>query len=308
MKGLIVSRDPSNADTPRAHITNMATLDCLRDFGLDTQCYKLGTGNDSIMHTRWSNTMAGEEYGRIYSWGNDPRRKVSGYELDRGQRGTDLSPQGDYELASPSHMLDLPQTLLEPVLIRHATLNGFKCRWDTEFVSFEQDADGVTTMLLDKLSGATFEVRSRYLFGADGARSNIVRQAEIPMIRRPGQGWAVNVRIKADLKHLIDHRMGNLHWIIQPNLETPEWAWLGCFRMVKPWYEWMCIIFTAPAAERKIQSNEAYLSRVKEMLGDDDIDVEILDVSTWPVNSVLSVKASVVNCTKSGSFRVLGAR
>ncbi len=26
MKGLIVSQDPSNADTPRAHITNMAAI------------------------------------------------------------------------------------------------------------------------------------------------------------------------------------------------------------------------------------------------------------------------------------------
>ncbi|KAH8913105.1 hypothetical protein BR93DRAFT_871141 [Coniochaeta sp. PMI_546] len=266
MKGLIVSRDSSNADTPRAHITNMAALDCLRDFGLDTQCYKLGTGNDSMRHTRWSNTMAGQEYGRIYSWGNDPRRK------------------GDYELASPSHMLDLPQTLLEPVLIRHATLNGFKSRWDTEFVSFKQDADGVTTTLLDKISGSSYQVRSKYLFGADGARSNIIRQASIPLIRRPGQGWAVNVRIKADLSHLMEARMGNLHWVIQPNLDTPDWAWIGCFRMVKPWYEWMCIIFTAPTAERKLRSNEEYLVRVKELLGDDSVDVEVLDVSTWAIN------------------------
>lgn len=29
MKGLIVSYDPSNADTPRAHITNMAALGML---------------------------------------------------------------------------------------------------------------------------------------------------------------------------------------------------------------------------------------------------------------------------------------
>ncbi|KAB5576328.1 FAD binding domain-containing protein [Coniochaeta sp. 2T2.1] len=268
MKGLIVSRDPSNADTPRAHITNMAALDCLRDFGLDTQCYQLGTDNDSMRHTRWSNTMAGKEYGRIYSWGNDPRRK------------------GDYELASPSRMLDLPQTLLEPVLIRHATLNGFKCRWDTEFVSFTQDAEGVTTTLLDKVTGQTYQVRSKYLFGADGARSNIVRQAQIPLIRRPGQGWAANVRIKADMSHLIESRMGNLHWIIQPNLETPDWAWIGCFRMVKPWHEWMCIIFTQPTAERKLRSHDEYLPMVKQFLGDDNVDVEILDVSSWAINEI----------------------
>lgn len=52
-------------------------IDCLRDIGLDVECYTLGTSNDSMVHTRWSNTMAGLEYGRIYSWGNDPRRKVS---------------------------------------------------------------------------------------------------------------------------------------------------------------------------------------------------------------------------------------
>ena len=81
--------------------------------------------------------------------------------------------QGDYELASPSEPLDLPQTLLEPLLMRYATLNGFKCRWNTSFVSFIQDVkgDGVTTTLLDKVTGQTYKVRSKYLFGCDGARS-----------------------------------------------------------------------------------------------------------------------------------------
>ncbi|KAI0105865.1 FAD binding domain-containing protein [Daldinia grandis] len=268
MKGLIVSQDPSNADTPRAHITNMAALDSLRDIGLDKECYKAGTQNDSMLHTRWSNSMAGQEYGRIYSWGNDPKRK------------------GEYELASPSEMLDLPQTLLEPVLMRYATLNGFKCRWDTEFVSFEQDEKGVTTTLLDKLPGTTFQVRSKYLFGADGARSKIVQQAQIPLIRRPGQGFAVNVLIEADMSHLMEHRKGNLHWIVQPNLETPEWGWIGCMRMVKPWYEWLCIIFPTPNAPREVRSNEEYMKRVREMIGDDSVEVKILGVSTWAINEI----------------------
>ena len=221
-----------------------------------------------MVHTRWSNTMAGQEYGRIYSWGNDPKRK------------------GDYALASPSEMLDLPQTLMEPILMRYATLNGFKSRWDTEFVSFEQDEKGVTTTLLDRLSGFTYQVCSRYLFGADGARSKIVQQASIPLIRRPGQGFAINVLIKADITHLMEHRKGNLHWILQPNLETPDWAWIGCMRMVKPWYEWLCIIFTAPGAEREVKSNEQYVTRIKEMIGDDSVDIEVLGVSTWAINEI----------------------
>ena len=54
--------------------------DCLRDIGVDVECYKLGTGGECMTHTRWCNSMAGEEYCRIYSWGNDPKRKVSNAE------------------------------------------------------------------------------------------------------------------------------------------------------------------------------------------------------------------------------------
>ena len=173
-------------------------------------------------------------------------------------------------------MLDLPQTLLEPILIRYATLNGFKVRWDTEFVSFVDHGESVTTTLRDRLSHQIFNVRSRHLLGADGARSRIVQQAQIPLIRRPGQGFAVNILMRADLSHLMDHRKGNLHWILQPNLETPDWAWIGCMRMVKPWHEWLCIIFTAPTAEREVKTNEEYLKRIKELVGDDSVDIEIL--------------------------------
>ena len=168
--------------------------------------------------------------------------------------------------------------------MRYATLNGFKCRWDTELVSFEQDEKGVTTTLLDKISQTTLQVRSRYLFGADGARSKIVRQAQIPLIRRPGQGFAVNVLMHADMSHLMEHRKGNLHWILQPNLETPEWGWIGCMRMVKPWYEWLCIIFTTPDAPREVRSEEEYVKRIREMIGDDSVEVKVLGVSTWAIN------------------------
>ncbi|KIW92098.1 uncharacterized protein Z519_07082 [Cladophialophora bantiana CBS 173.52] len=268
LTGLIVSQDPSNADTPRAHITNMAAIDCLRDIGVDKECYKVGTAGDTMIHTRWSNSMAGEEYARIYSWGNDPKRK------------------GDYELASPSDPLDLPQTLLEPILIRHATLNGFRCRWDTKFVSFVQEPDskGVITTLHDKVTGQDYRVRSRYLFGADGARSPIMRQLEIPMIKRPDQGYAINILMEADMAHLMENRMGNLHWLLTPDKEHPDYAWIGCIRMVKPWYEWLCIIFPAFGAERKERSPAEYIKRVHEFIGDDTVEVKIKSISTWMIN------------------------
>jgi hypothetical protein len=73
----MISAAPGTAETPRAHVTNMAALECLRDIDLDKQCIEAGAGGDHMLHTRWCHSMAGEEYARLYSWGNDPKRKVS---------------------------------------------------------------------------------------------------------------------------------------------------------------------------------------------------------------------------------------
>ena len=141
--------------------------------------------------------------------------------------------------------MDLPQTQLEPVLVRHATTHGFKTRFDTTLLSFETDSDTglITANIRDNLSGQEYRIRTKYLFGADGARSQVVKQLDLPLSIKPGQGMAINVLVKADLSHLVEHRRGNLHWVMQPDKEHPEFGWMGIVRMVKPWNEWMFILF-----------------------------------------------------------------
>lgn len=51
------------------------------------------------------------------------------------------------------------------------------------------------------------------------------------------QGLAINVRVKADLSKHVEHRMGNLHWVMQPEEEHPDFGWTALVRMVKPWDE-----------------------------------------------------------------------
>jgi hypothetical protein len=50
----------------------MAAMECLRDIGLE-ECVNIATKDDCMEHTRWCHSMTGEEWARIYSWGNDPR-------------------------------------------------------------------------------------------------------------------------------------------------------------------------------------------------------------------------------------------
>ena len=65
--GVMIAAAPGTADTPRAHITNMAALECLRDIGLEEECLAQATKSENMEHTRWCYSMAGEEFARIVS-------------------------------------------------------------------------------------------------------------------------------------------------------------------------------------------------------------------------------------------------
>ncbi|PQE10674.1 24-dichlorophenol 6-monooxygenase protein [Rutstroemia sp. NJR-2017a BBW] len=225
LRGIMLAATPGTADTPRAHITNMAALECLRDIGLEEECLQVAVKGDSMLHTRWCKSLAGEEFARLYSWGNDPKRI--------------LSYQGDYDAASPCKHIDIPQTVLEPILINRASHSGFSCRFDTTFLSFERENESgtIVSKVQDNLTKQIYHIRSKYLFGCDGARSQVLRQLQIPLIRKPGQGLAINVLAKVDLQHVMENRMGNLHWILRPTEEHPAFGWTGLARMVKPWTE-----------------------------------------------------------------------
>jgi 2-polyprenyl-6-methoxyphenol hydroxylase-like FAD-dependent oxidoreductase len=107
-----------------------------------------------------------------------------------------------------------------------------------EFVEdVEDEHHRIVSTLHDKVLNKHYKVRSKYLFGADGARSRIMKQLQIPLIAEPGKGVAINVLIKADLTNLIANRMGNLHFILQPDRPHALFGWLCIARMVKPWHE-----------------------------------------------------------------------
>lgn len=236
---------------------------------MDKPCLDAAAAGHNMTHTRWCHSMAGEEYARLYSWGNDPKRA------------------GDYDAASPCDHVDLPQTELEPILTRRAVHAGWTLRFNTSFVKFARpSAEVVVSEVYDDVSKKAYRIRSRFLFGCDGARSQVIRQLGVPLIKKPGQGLALNVLLKADLSHLVKSRTGNLHWCFQPDVEHPPWGWACLVRMVRPWNEWMFIFLPPPGADVKaddinLASKEEYRKRAKQMIGDDSVDVEILDVSKW---------------------------
>ncbi|PPJ57900.1 hypothetical protein CBER1_09953 [Cercospora berteroae] len=268
IKSLVISRHVGTANTPRAHIFNQRAMEVLRDAGLEEVLASVATPANYMMHTTWSHSLAGEEYGRMYAWGNRPDRK------------------GEYEAASPCVMSDLPQSVLEPILVESATKAGAEFRFSTEFVGQVETDDGVETTVRERQSGLEYRIDSRYLIGADGARSAVLETLNIPV---DGQSLnnAFNVHIKANLNKYLTHRPGTLNWILNP--DAPQWSAVGNFRVVHPFDEFVVSMHPAAKDGQTFEPTEDdILQRLHQMIGDSDakdqVSIKILSSFRWTIN------------------------
>lgn len=167
-------------------------------------------------------------------------------------------------------------------------------RFNTKFLRLTRPSpDTIISEVHDEAINKTYKIQSRFLFGCDGARSQVVRELKIPLIKKPGQGLALNVLVKADMSHLMASRVGNLHWVFRPEeMDFPPWGWAAVVRMVRPWNEWMFIFLPAPGADLTADamdaSHDEYLARVREFIGDDSVDVELVHASKWWINEIVA--------------------
>lgn len=272
ISSIVLSRHGSVARTPRAHITNQRAMEALRDSGIEDRLMAVASPSELMGNTFWLRSMVGEELGRVYAWGEDPQRK------------------SDYEAASPCKMCDLPQTELEPVLLREASWHGAQIRFDTELVSFTQDEAGVSALVRDRISGDEYTIRAKYMIGADGARSRVVEQLGIKMDGHLGMPSIINVYCDADLGDYLGHRQGSIYHCLHPS--TDKWGGHTIFRMVRPWNRWLVIVMRADSTATENLTNEELVDHVRSVIGA-DVDVNILDVSTWAINEMVADRYSV---------------
>ncbi|WP_299826395.1 FAD-dependent monooxygenase [uncultured Roseobacter sp.] len=268
VENMIINRYRWLANTPRAHITNQRTMEVLRDLGHDVEdeAYMFAAEQELMGENVFCESLVGEEIGRMKSWGTHPLSKA------------------EHLLSSPTFMNDLPQTFMEPLLFKTACQRGTQARMSTEYLSHVQDADGVTTTCLDRLTGKEVTIRSKYLVGADGGNSLVADHIDLPFEGQMGVGGSMNILFKADLSKYVAHRPSVLYWVVQPGADVGGIG-MGLVRMVRPWNEWL-IVWGYDVNQPPPDVDDAFATKVvRDLVGDPDLEVDITSWSTWTVNN-----------------------
>ncbi|MGW7426321.1 FAD-dependent oxidoreductase [Streptomyces sp. NPDC054813] len=268
---IMITKYRWTANTPRAHITNQRSMEVFRDLGIEGQVLADATDHSLVGDTVFCTSITGEEIGRIHTWGTRPDREA------------------DYRLASPCLTVDIPQTYLEPILVRNAAQRGAQTRFSSEYLSHTQDADGVTVRVLDRLTGHEYSIRAKYLIGADGARSKVAADIGLPFEGAMDIAGSMNITFKADISRYVAHRPSVLYWVLQPGSNVGGIG-AGLVRMVRPWNEWLIVWGYDIAGAPPVVDEAAAVQIVRNLLGAPDLEVEITGTSLWGNNEMYATR------------------
>lgn len=261
MRGIrvvVVERNPRVGAAPRAKTTNVRTRTHLRRWGIagrlaEEAPFGVDYPNNMVFMTR----LAGREMARFANAFNaSPER-------------SDLYPE---------HGQWIPQYTLEKVLLEKArALPAIELRFDTEFLTAAQDADGVTSSL--RAGDTDFTVRSRYLVGADGSRSTVRDLIGAKMEGRYGLTFAYNIIFRAPgMAQAHAHGPAAIYWQIGKD----GFSAVGPMDKGDTW-------FFAPAGvpEGQTLTDEEAAALIRDRTGI-DLPFEILSADQWAASELLA--------------------
>jgi 2,4-dichlorophenol 6-monooxygenase len=279
VSSLLVTRYPQTTSLPRGHILNQRTMEIFTDMGVAGEVYAEATPPEKMKGLGWYSGLAGggpeDGHGRrlgfIEGWGG-------------GYRDV------DYIAASPCPATNLSLLRTEPLLKANAEqYPEATVRFHHELVDLEQDADGVTSTILNRDTGETYSVRSSYVLGTDGGRT--VRDlVGIKISSSHRMQRLVAVYFAADLsQYLQEANDAVMMWIFNP--EFPEHLDFGGVLVPQGprWggesEEW---VLQVSGDEYDPSRPEEVLQWGREALGIPDLDAKILGVGEWHAESVLT--------------------
>ena len=192
---VVIERRGDVQAAPAAHVVNARTFEIMRSAGIDMDAVWAMCRPAADGWVRWVTTLTGDELGFVP------------FELQ------DRIDTLDH--ITPTPLRNLSQHRLEPILRTHV---GDSLAAGIEWVEAVESDEFVTSIVRDVATGATSQIRSTYLIGADGAGSPVRRSTAITMEGPPRLQTFLGIHVEVDLRAVVAHRPATLYWILEPDV------------------------------------------------------------------------------------------
>jgi 2,4-dichlorophenol 6-monooxygenase len=283
---LLVERHADTSILPKAHILNMRTMEIFDRHGIAGEIYRAACPREQFAAMVWLTSLGGD--------GPFDRRVL--HRADN-YGGGELRPI--YEQAGACPHGNLAQRWLERLLRRHGEeRNPGGLRFHHELLSFRQDAEGVTSEVLDRDGERRLTVRSRYLVGADAGRT-VGKALGVEMVGTPALYEWLNVYVRADFSRFLPYDDVVVHRItgITDDFQLRHCGLvaMGPTRWGRASEEWQITIADPASRETgAAASPEVVAEAIRESLKlPTDHPLEILAMSRWVVEGTVADRYAV---------------
>lgn len=272
---LVLERRASTSPYPRGHLLNVRTMEIFHDMGVAEELYGMSPPDDRWHRVAWYTSLAGptsahgRKIGHVHAWGGGP----------------DWSRYG---IASPRRFANVYQNRLDRVLVERArALCPDRIRFHHEVVGLEVQPEGATVTVLDRDAGTQHVVNARYVLAADGGRAC----ADLLGVGMKGPSSlldVVNMHVRMDLSPWADEE-ALITYLISPEghgsfagilvaLGPDKWA-----NESSEWTVHMAFPMGAASDDR-----EDLLARARQILGIEDLAIEVKTTSHWQFEGVVA--------------------
>ena len=168
VRSILVERNATTTSHPKMDITNGRSMELFRRAGLADALRAAAVPTSSPFDVSWVTTMSGHELHRFrYPSVDEERIRIR--EINDGAQSREAQ-------------MRVSQVEIEPVLKRAIDSDPeVDVRFGTEFLGFEQDADGVTATVRQVASNKTETIYCEFLVGCDGGGSRVRESLSIEL-------------------------------------------------------------------------------------------------------------------------------
>jgi putative polyketide hydroxylase len=261
---VLVEKRAGVSTLPRARGVNQRTAEIWGQFGLYDALTEVSLPPPWCRRLLYTETMGGQIIGEMPS--------------------NSMSPGANAAFTSRDFRLTA-QDRIDAILLQHAnSYSTAQIRFQQELVDFDQDSDGVTATIEDKLTGEHQQIRSRFLVAADGGNSTAREMAGIKSVGAFNQGSYVNTHFRADLSRWTEGREAALIWTLGRGVE-------GAFNALDGEQRWSCQIQLGPEQDPvESWTPERVITRIRTMIGPDarELEVELYSAHTYTISSLVA--------------------